>query len=515
MDKFFHSVYLDEELCMGCINCIKRCPTQAIRVRHGKAVITGKFCIDCGECVRICPHHAKLIRRDSVDVLKKYKYTVALPAPTLYSQFNHLDDINIVLTALIYLGFDDIFEVSAGAELVSAASREYVSEHPEKWPLISTACPSVVRLIRVRFPNLIEHLLPLNPPVEVAARLARERAVKNTGLDPEDIGIVFISPCPSKVTYAHSPLGVGKSQIDHVLAIKDVYPLLLPLMQRARQNPKELAMSGRIGVGWGGAGGEAGGLITDSYLAADGIENVIRVLEDMEDEKFGRLQFIELNACNGGCVGGVLTVENPYVAKAKLKHLNKYLPVSMNHLEDYENALMAWTDPVEYEPVFRLGSTFSESIRMLKEVETLCGQFPGLDCGACGAPTCRALAEDIVRGDATKDFCIPVLKNHIHELAGNYMELLDSVSQSGADSSISTASVRQYIEKLMGEVSLLDAHLEAQNEGGKKKESVSDPSLHATELKEDAPQSRTSAPFQAACPGKGDCVHCAYICPYY
>ena len=274
-------------------------------------------------------------------------------------------------------------------------------------------------------------------------------------------------------------------------------------------------MSGRIGVGWGGAGGEAGGLITDSYLAADGIENVIRVLEDMEDEKFGRLQFIELNACNGGCVGGVLTVENPYVAKAKLKHLNKYLPVSMNHLEDYENAPMAWTDPVEYEPVFRLGSTFSESIRMLKEVETLCGQFPGLDCGACGAPTCRALAEDIVRGDATKDFCIPVLKNHIHELAGNYMELLDSVSQSGADSSISTASVRQYIEKLMGEVSLLDAHLEAQNEGGKKKESVSDPSLHATELKEDAPQSRTSAPFQAACPGKGDCVHCAYICPYY
>ena len=448
-------------------------------------------------------------------MLKKYKYTVALPAPTLYSQFNHLDDINIVLTALIYLGFDDIFEVSAGAELVSAASREYVSEHPEKWPLISTACPSVVRLIRVRFPNLIEHLLPLNPPVEVAARLARERAVKNTGLDPEDIGIVFISPCPSKVTYAHSPLGVGKSQIDHVLAIKDVYPLLLPLMQRARQNPKELAMSGRIGVGWGGAGGEAGGLITDSYLAADGIENVIRVLEDMEDEKFGRLQFIELNACNGGCVGGVLTVENPYVAKAKLKHLNKYLPVSMNHLEDYENAPMAWTDPVEYEPVFRLGSTFSESIRMLKEVETLCGQFPGLDCGACGAPTCRALAEDIVRGDATKDFCIPVLKNHIHELAGNYMELLDSVSQSGADSSISTASVRQYIEKLMGEVSLLDAHLEAQNEGGKKKESVSDPSLHATELKEDAPQSRTSAPFQAACPGKGDCVHCAYICPYY
>ena len=141
--------------------------------------------------------------------------------------------------------------------------------------------------------------------------------MERTGLAPEDIGIVFISPCPSKVTYVQSPLGVEKSQIDNVLAIKDIYPMLLPLMKRARQNPKDLAMSGKIGIGWGGAGGEAGGLITDSYLAADGIENVIRVLEDLEDEKFGHLQFIELNACNGGCVGGVLTVENPYVAKAK------------------------------------------------------------------------------------------------------------------------------------------------------------------------------------------------------
>ena len=49
MDKFNHSVRLDPELCKGCINCIKRCPTQAIRVRNGKALINAKFCIDCGD----------------------------------------------------------------------------------------------------------------------------------------------------------------------------------------------------------------------------------------------------------------------------------------------------------------------------------------------------------------------------------------------------------------------------------------------------------------------------------
>ena len=193
MDKFYHSVRLDADLCMGCINCIKRCPTQAIRVRNGKAQINSKFCIDCGECIRVCPHHAKHATYDKLDVLKQYEYTVALPAPSLYSQFNNLDDVNIVLNALLMMGFHDVFEVSAAAELVSEATREYLSENPDRLPAISTACPSVVRLIRVRFPNLIPNLLPLNPPVEVAAILAAEKAMKETGLPREKIGIIFIS----------------------------------------------------------------------------------------------------------------------------------------------------------------------------------------------------------------------------------------------------------------------------------------------------------------------------------
>ena len=145
MDKFYHSVRLDPELCKGCINCIKRCPTEAIRVRGGKAQINSKFCIDCGECIRVCPHHAKHAVYDKLDVLKDYEYTVALPAPSLYSQFNNLDDVNIVLAALVMMGFDDVFEVSAAAELVSEATRRYIETHQEQLPIISTACPSVVQ----------------------------------------------------------------------------------------------------------------------------------------------------------------------------------------------------------------------------------------------------------------------------------------------------------------------------------------------------------------------------------
>lgn len=424
MGKFYTSVRLEESLCMGCINCIKRCPTEAIRVRNGKAVITKEFCIDCGECIRICKHHAKLATYDKLDMIKNYEYTVALPAPSLYAQVNNMDDVNILLHALKKMGFDDVFEVGGAAELVSQLTREYIATHKEQWPIISTACPSVTRLIRVRFPNLIEHLLPIKAPVDIAAEIARKIAMDKTGLPKEKIGIFFLSPCPAKVTAVKNPLGYEASEVDGVLAIKDIYPKLIACMKEVSKedNLEDIAIAGKIGISWGSSGGEAGGLLSDSYLAADGIENVIRVLEDMEDQKFTNLEFIELNTCNAGCVGGVLTVENPYVARVKLKNLRKYMPVAKNHM-DISGFMPYWTGEVEYEPVFNLGETMIESFERLAKAEELCKELPGLDCGSCGAPTCKALAEDVARGVADKNDCIHILREYVHKLSDEISHL--------------------------------------------------------------------------------------------
>ena len=463
MDKFYHSVRLDEELCMGCINCIKRCPTQAIRVRNGKAQINGKFCIDCGECIRVCPHHAKHATYDRLEDIKQYEYTVALPAPSLYSQFNNLDDVNIVLTALLMMGFDDVFEVSAAAELVSEATREYLSENTDKLPVISTACPSVVRLIRVRFPNLIPNLLPLNPPVEVAAILAAQKAMEKTGLPREKIGIIFISPCPSKVTYVRAPLGTEHSEVDKVLAIKEIYPQLLSCMKAVGDEPAELGTSGKIGISWGRSGGEASGLFTEDYLAADGIENVIRVLEDMEDQKFTNLKFVELNACNGGCVGGVLTVENPYVAEVKLKRLRKYMPVARSHMQVEAEELVKWTQQVQFEPVFNLGETMVESFARLNQVERLLKKLPGLDCGSCGAPTCKSLAEDIVRGEAAESDCVYFLRDNVHKLSEEVSRLAAGIVEGDRETYEKFRVLTKYIQRISDEMTQLDP------KGGRKK----------------------------------------------
>ena len=262
-------------------------------------------------------------------------------------------------------------------------------------------------------------MLPIITPADLAAKLAAKEAMEKTGLKREEIGIFFLSPCPAKVTATEDPLGIEKSEIDRVLAIKKVYTALLPHMKHDDAGDAEYKRAGRIGISWGITGGEVGGLLTDSYIAADGIENVIKVLEDLEDSKINNVDFIELDSCTGGCVGGVLQVENPYVAKTKLKLLRKYMPIAGSHLDGKISDDFFWTKEVEFIPVFRLGATPKESMEMMQKIDELAEALPGLDCGSCGAPSCRALAEDIIRGVANERDCIHLLKRYLHKISSD------------------------------------------------------------------------------------------------
>lgn len=428
MEGFFHAVTLDADKCKGCTNCIKRCPTEAIRVRNGKAVISTERCIDCSMCIRVCPYHAKRAKSDAIDIINNYKYKIALPAPTLYGQFNNLDDIDIVLTGLKQMGFDKIFEVSRAAEIISEATRKLMNEGKLTRPVISSACPAVVRLIRVRFPDLCNHVLPVHSPMEAAARMAKIETIKETGLDINDIGCFFISPCAAKVTDVRMPIGYEKSWVDAVLSISDVYPQLLSKMNKITET-EQLSHSGIIGVSWANIGGESAALLNEKYLAADGIENVIRVLEEMEDDRLNEVDFIELNACYGGCVGGIFTIENPYVARARIQRLRKYLPVSCNHLPGEVPSSLKWTSELEYSPVMKLADNVVEAMSLMNEIDRITEDMPGLDCGACGAPTCKALAEDIVRGVAKESDCIFKLREKFNSFAQQFNKFEGYLSQ--------------------------------------------------------------------------------------
>ena len=427
MNRYEHSVYLDEKKCSGCTACLKHCPTEAIRIRGGHASIDPDRCIDCGECIRVCPHNAKKAVCEKLSAMDKFKWKIALPAPSLYGQFDNLEDVDYVLDGLIKIGFDDVFEVSAAAELVSAYTRLYLKTEGVKKPAISSACPVVIRLIGLRFPSLTDNIIHMLPPMEVAAMLARKKAKReHPELSDEEIGVCFISPCPAKVSYVKNGFAGYKSQVDTVVSINDIYFQLIAKMQ-PKADIKSLSNSGMIGIGWASTGGEATAIFNESYLAADGIENVIRVLEEIENNKLRNLMFFEGAACTGGCVGGPLTFENNYVARNAIRALMG--GCDQTHPDaavesSYLNKFNLYTDrSVTPNSVMKLDDDLVEAMRKMEEMEAIVRKLPGYDCGSCGSPTCRTFAEDIVRGYCTQMDCIHILKDQLKIMAQKMVEL--------------------------------------------------------------------------------------------
>ena len=408
MSKYKHSVTLDVSKCKGCTNCIKRCPTEAIRVRDGHAKIIEERCIDCGECIRVCPYQAKKATYDKFENFEGYKYKIALPAPAFYGQFDNLDDVDYILTALLECGFDAVFEVSRAAEIVTEYTRKYMKKEGLELPVISSACPAIVRLITLRFPYLKDNLLPILPPIEYAALLARKEAkTAHPELTDDDICVLFISPCPAKVSYIKNPLGVKKSAVTGAVSVNDFYFKLRSKYNKIT-NPLPLSKTGIIGLNWAGSGGEATSLLSDRYLAADGIENCIKVLDEIENGTLSTLEFVELNACIGGCVGGTLNVENPFIAKARLRSLRKYLPISRNRVSESAEVSedVLWSETLGIDNSDVLSGDRITAIAKMAEIEGIYKELPHLDCGSCGAPNCHALAEDIVKGVADIDDCL-------------------------------------------------------------------------------------------------------------
>lgn len=425
---YFHSVKLDKSKCHGCTNCISHCPTEAIRVRHGKAKIIKQRCIDCGECIRVCPSHAKISASDSFEDLKSYKYNIAMPAPSFYSQFGGNVCVDRILTAFLEIGFDDVFEVARGAEIVSAATRKLLETQTLKKPVISSACPAVMRLMHERFPELLEYALPLISPMEAAAKLAREEAREKTGLSDEEIGVFFISPCPAKVTSIKAPLTLEKSYVSGAIAAKDAYLKIRPIINRI-ENVRKLSVSGSAGIVWAKSGGESKGSGVEDCIAVDGIDNVIKILEEIEYGKLNNVEFIELAACTSGCSGGALNIENPFLAARRIALLSKK-QTGERELPKVDVESLKWQKTVTGRKHSGLDEDFDKAMEKMEQMDAIYERLPKMDCGSCGAPSCKALAEDVVRGYGTENDCIFIMRERIRELATELYELNESFDAS-------------------------------------------------------------------------------------
>lgn len=409
---FYHALAVDPALCTGCTHCMKACPTQAIRIRQGKALIIANRCVDCGECYRACPNSAIRVAQDDLEMINSYSARVILIPSVLTGQFPRKIMTSNIYRALKELGFTHVYEVDSTSDMVLEANRHFMKENRER-PMISAYCPAVVRLIQVKFPSLLKNIIRVNPPIDMSAYYYREK-LRSEGYTDDQIGLFYATPCAAKIAAVKSPVGVTESAITGVININFLYNKILQYLNRKYTEsalPETDDLLSSRGIVWSLTRGETANIFGRA-LAVDGIRNVNEILENLENDKLGNFDFLELRACDESCAGGILVSGNRFLTVERLRHrAEEYRAREDDRLKKtgenfFDLRQYGFLDNIFPRPIARLSEDISSALRKMERKRRLMCFLPGFDCAACGAPDCQTLADDIVRGEAQVSHCI-------------------------------------------------------------------------------------------------------------
>lgn len=397
-----------EDICIGCSHCMKVCPTEALRVRGGKATIHVEWCIDCGECYRVCPTRAIRVMDDDFKQIFDYKYRVLLVPSVFFAQFSHKVSRETIYKIIGELGFSEVCAVEQSVDNLLDEINDYVKSAQEK-PVISSFCPAVIRLIQVRFPSLVDHIMQLLPPIEITAQYYK-RKYASEGVDEKEVGIFYLTPCIGKIAAVKSPVGGYTSPINGVINMDFFFNKVYLAYKQKLPITKSILINGEIsskGVLFPTTGGESAH-IEGKTLAIDGMNNVIDFLERLENEEIEGVDFLELRACDESCAGGILAHNNRFIVADNLKRLANSIPDKHHLVFDYKQycSAVVHMDKIEPRSMVKYDKDIEAALVKMERARELKELFPGIDCGACGAPSCEALAEDIVRGQADVNSCI-------------------------------------------------------------------------------------------------------------
>ena len=411
------SLYASADRCRDCRACIAACPTQALRVRDGRPMVLEHLCIECAQCIGACTSGALTIRDvlPTVDDVKGRADAALVVPPALLAGFGPDYPPARVLVAAGHLGFvaartvnpfeEAVREAAAVMSATNSAADTTVAA--AKNPVIVPACPAIVNLVELKFPSLVGYLAPIASPWEMAETAsAGER-------------LVCVVSCPGQ----RSVLSVGEALRDKAARSQvacETAPIecLLPEALRAplMKGLTSLDPGAGSALGDGSADGstERAEVGDEGLLVVSGIRHVMAVLEEIEDGLLEDVAAVEAYACEGGCFGSPLLFEDHHIArrrwargKAAATALDGATPGTEASLRTADGGHLTRVHRRAYSPRpgIRLDPDMGKAIQKLGRLQTLTGSLPGRDCGACGAPTCAALAEDIVMERAGIELC--------------------------------------------------------------------------------------------------------------
>ena len=349
-----------------------------MRVFRARPSVLDYLCVDCAACIASCPSGAIYVEGTAHALAPAPDVTLILPPPVLV-QFGTDFPPRRIVAELLALGYADV-RVTSGWELaLRAAVREYAENEAPLKPVISPVCSAVVNLIETRFPSLIPHVAPFLSPMEAARDALADRK------------LAFAVTCPCQRTALLNSAGTNAPDIVLPGAVRSA---LLPRLHAAGAPGAPRPPAGAESPSRHDASAPVPGI-----LRVSGATHVVNVLEQIEDEQAGDLPaIIEAYMCLEAGFGTPLLREDPYLTR------HRWAAARME--PDAEARAIRRTQPYAQRPGLRLDADMSKAIQKLARIDKLARGLPGANCGLCGAPTCVALAEDIVLGRAGPDACV-------------------------------------------------------------------------------------------------------------
>ena len=332
---------IDQKLCIKCGKCTKSCPYNAITYlerpcqaacgmdaigvdEYGKACIDYDRCVSCGQCLVSCPFGAIVDKSQIYQVIRSIlegNEVVAIVAPSFVGQFGKDVTVPKFLTAMKQLGFSDVVEVAAGADICTIEeAHDFLEKVPNEQRFMATSCcPSWRMMARRLFPAESGNISMTYTPMVYTARLVKKEHPNSK--------VVFIGPCAAKKLEAMQD--DIRTDVDFVLTYEELMGIFEAKEINFSTLPDSPALDEgtRAGRGFAVAGGVAAAVEELIHKEHPDIELKTQRADGLRDcrkllmlAKAGKLDgyLLEGMACPGGCVAGAGTVVSADTAAKKL-----------------------------------------------------------------------------------------------------------------------------------------------------------------------------------------------------
>ncbi len=405
-------VYTVKELCRVCYTCVRECPAKAIRIINGQAEVISERCIGCGNCIKVCSQDAKVFyqsRPDVKNLLQSESKVAAIIAPSFPAEFTEIKDYRRFVGMVRALGFDYVYEVAFGADLVAKKYKQLLGEKSGK-DYISSDCPAIVSYIRYYHPNLVKNLAPVVSPMVAMTRVVKKKL-------GADVKIVFVGPCIAKKAES--------TEVDEVLTFRELRGMFE--LAELNQDSIDISEFDPPRAGRGAIFPVSRGLIqtvdifddvvVGNVIVAEGRIGFQEAIKEFDADSL-KGQHLELLCCEGCIMGPGMTPGGKRFERRT--YISSYVQQKMTseNQDEWAKSIQEYADidtTDEFSPSDRRKPLPSES--EVSKILASMGKFSNrdhLNCGACGYDTCLAHAIAIVEGLAEVEMCLPYTIEEMH-----------------------------------------------------------------------------------------------------